>query len=119
MPEYKNPGKIEFDAALLESGGGGMHVKFPKGVHSLFGVKGRVPVKASFDGIPYRGSLAKVDSDCHTLGVLKQIRETLKKGAGDKVHVILELDVEERKIELADDAKKELKKHPAAKAAWE
>jgi hypothetical protein len=119
MPGFKNPGKIEFDAVIVDGSGGGAFVKFPKDVEKLYGVKGRVPVKATFDGIPYRGSLAKMDSECHVLGVLKQVRETLKKGVGDKVHVVLELDTEERTVDLAQDVSAKVKEHPEAKAAWD
>lgn len=119
MPNYKNPGKIEFDGAIVDAGGGGMYVEFPHDAASLFGVKGRVPVKASFDGILYRGSMVKMGTDCHILLVLKKIRETLQKGAGDRVHVIVELDDEERKVELSEDVLKELQKNKSAQAAWQ
>jgi hypothetical protein len=119
MPEYKNPGKIEFGATIIEGGGGGMFIEFPHDVSRLFGVKGRVPVNATFDGIPYRGSLAKMGSDCHIVGVLKEIRQRLNKTAGDRVQVTIELDVEERKVELADDVHRELSKHRDAKMAWD
>src|SRR5262249_14712240 len=109
----------EFKAEIIDGVGGGMYVEFPGDVEKLFGVKGRVPINASFDGVPYRGSLTNMGAGCHTVGVLKQIRESLGKGAGDKIKVVVELDVEERKIELAEDAAKELKKHAAAKAAFE
>jgi hypothetical protein len=119
MPQYKDPGKIEFDAAMIDAGGGGVYVEFPEDVPSLFGVKGRVPIKASFDGIPYRGSLVKMGTNCHALLVLKQIREALKKEAGDKIHVVVELDLDERKIELSADVKTELRKNPSAGEAWD
>lgn len=119
MPKYLNPGKIKFDAKLIDNDGSGMYVEFPHDVEETFGVKGRVPIKCSFDGIPYRGSLANMGMSCHALIVLKQIRETLNKSSGDSVHIILELDTDERKIELADDVLKILKKNSAAKSYWE
>jgi hypothetical protein len=119
MPKYKNPGPIKFTAEIFAGHGGGMFVEFPKDVEFLFGVKGRVPVKASFDGIPYRGSLLKMGTDCHCIGVLKEIRNTLKKTSGDKVQVIIELDEEERKIELAPDVVQVLNQNTKAKAFWE
>ena len=119
MPNYKNPGKIQFDAELLDGSGGGVFVEFPQDVQELFGVTGRVPVKAQFDGVPYRGSLVKMGSTCHCLGVLKEIRQKIQKGPGDRVQVILELDEEERTIELAADVLKLLKMNAAATATWE
>ena len=119
MPKYKNPGKIAFDATMIAVDGGGMYIEFPHDVEDMFGVKGRVPIKCSFDGITYRGSLANMGMHCHALLVLKQIRETLGKSAGDSVHVILELDTEDRKIVLSDDVLKVLKANSAAKSTWE
>jgi hypothetical protein len=119
MPEYKNPGKVNFDAIILSSGdNGGMYVEFPFDTGAKFGVTGRVPIKAEIDGIAYRGSLVKMGSTCHIVPVLKQIRESLNKTAGDKIHVVVELDEEERKIELAADALAALRKAPESQAMW-
>ena len=98
MPKYKNPGKIQFKAKMIEAGGGGCYVEFPHDVEATFGVKGRVPIKAKFDDVAYRGSLVKMGTDCHILIVLKEIRKQINKEAGDSCNVIVELDTEERKI---------------------
>ena len=50
MPEFKNPGRIEFTAKIQVLENGGAHVEFPGDVERLFGVKGRVPVRVTFDG---------------------------------------------------------------------
>jgi uncharacterized protein YdeI (YjbR/CyaY-like superfamily) len=55
----------------------------------------------------------------HTLGVLREIRNSAKKQVGDKIRVIVELDTDERTVELSDDVKKELQKHAVAAEAWE
>ncbi|HSE60844.1 MAG TPA: YdeI/OmpD-associated family protein [Candidatus Saccharimonadales bacterium] len=100
---YKNPGRISFDAVIQQNPGGGAYVEFPHDVWGLFGVKGRVPVNATFDGVAYRGSLAKMKADCHVIGVLKDIRAQIGKQAGDAVHVTIELDSTPRIIELPAD----------------
>ena len=107
---YRNPGPITFDAKIQRTDGGGAFVSFPFDVENLFGVKGRVPVRVSFDGIPYRGSMVKMGSEKHLLLILKEIRETLGKDRGDKVHVTVELDDLPRVVVLAPDIDKAYKK---------
>ena len=92
-----------------------MWVEVPFDVEKIYGTRGRVKVKATIDGEPYRGSLANMGTGCHVLGVLKALREKIGKGEGDTVTVVLELDTEERTVELPDDFKKALGKNKAAK----
>ena len=51
--------------------------------------KGRVPVHAAFDGIPYDGQLVRMGTPGHILGVRKDIRAKLGKQPGDTVLVTL------------------------------
>ena len=87
--------KFEFDAVLHELPEGGAYVVFPGDIRQLFG-KGRVKVNATFDGVPYQGSIVNMGlknedgSVCYVLGVLKSIRRTLRKGDGDTLHVTVE-----------------------------
>lgn len=53
----KNPGIVRFVAELRDAGRGGAYVEFPFDVEELFGTKARSPVRLSFGGAPYRGSL--------------------------------------------------------------
>ncbi len=107
---YKNPGPISFEAKIERTEGGGAFVGFPFDVEKLFGVKGRVPVKVTFDGIPYRGSMVRMGSERHLLLLLKEIRETLGKDKGDRIRVSVELDDQPRVIILAADIEKAYKK---------
>ena len=120
MLTYKNPGVIRFQSIILQEDipGGGAWVEFPYSVEKLFGVKGRVPINASFDGIPYRGSLVKMGGNCHSVLILKKIREQIGKKKGDTINVTIELDDQPRVIELAVDAQRALKKNAAAYSAW-
>jgi hypothetical protein len=74
MKTYKFKARIE-GASL-----GGACVYFPYNVEEEFGTRGRVPVKATFDGVPYSGSIVKYGAPLHMLGVLKSIREQIGKG---------------------------------------
>ncbi len=108
--QYKNPGVIEFDAPLDRMANGGSFVSFPGDVEKLFGVKGRVPVRVTFDGIPYRGSMVRMGTKYHLLLMLKEIREKLGKDRGDLVHVTVELDEAPRIVVLAPDVEAAYKK---------
>ena len=49
--------KYKFNARIEKGDGGGAYVYFPFDVQKEFGSKGKVPVKATFDGVPFTGSL--------------------------------------------------------------
>jgi hypothetical protein len=119
VAEYRDPGPLEFDAVILRNtdvANASAWVAFPHSVPELFGVTGRVPVVATFDGEPYRGSLMKMGGDTHVLGMLRQIREKIGKVPGDTVHVTVALDITPRTIELAPDARAALEKAGQAAA---
>lgn len=88
--------RYEFDAVIHEPpDSGGAYVIFPYDIRKEFG-RGRVKVHAEFDGVPYDGSIVNMGvrdaqgSVCYIIGVLKSIRQKLKKGDGDSVHVWIE-----------------------------
>lgn len=112
--QLKNPGVIEFSATILNPGGGGAYVEFPFDTEEHFGTKGRVPIKATFDGEPYKGSMVRMGTEKHIIIILKKIREKIGKQADDTVQVKVELDDEPRIITLPDDVKKQLDEFPKA-----
>jgi hypothetical protein len=92
--------KYTFTAKIESEPGGGAFVIFPYDVENEFGTKGRVPVKTTFEGIPYAGSLMRCGAQQHMLGILKALREQLGKRPGDKVEVQLWKDEEVRTLEI-------------------
>ena len=86
----------EYDAVIMasESGRGGAYVPFPFDVRAEFG-KGRVRVRAKFDGEPYEGSIVNMGvknpdgSVCYVIGILKDIRTKIGKQPGDTVRVVI------------------------------
>lgn len=66
----------------------GAYVEFPYDVKKEFG-KGRVPVTATFDGESYEGSLVKMKTPCHIIGIRKEIRAKIGKQPGDSVIVTI------------------------------
>ena len=87
--------RFEFDAVLHELPEGGAYVAFPGDIRQIYG-RGRVKVRATFDGIPYEGSIVNMGlrnpdgSVCYIIGVLKAIRRQLGKKDGDVLHVVIE-----------------------------
>ena len=104
--------KYSFTATIQAApvGSGGAYVLFPYDVEKEFGTKGRVPVQATFDGIPYTGSLVKYGQPQHMLGILKVLREQLGKQPGDKVKVEVWKDEAVRTVEVPADLTARLKK---------
>ena len=68
---------------------------FPWNIREVFG-KGRVKVRAEFDGEPYEGSIVNMglrgpDGEVvYLIGVRKDIRKRIGKRGGDRVHVVIE-----------------------------
>ncbi|MFR9239989.1 MAG: DUF1905 domain-containing protein [Clostridium baratii] len=104
----------EFEAKLIKvPDKNASYIEIPFDVLEVYGSK-RVKVKATFDGIEYRGSIVKMGTDCHIIGVTKEIREKINKTFGDTVFVTLEKDLVERIVEIPDDFKSKLEKNISA-----
>lgn len=112
--------KYKFEATIKISkvGKGGAYVEFPYSVEKEFGVKGRVGVIAFFDGIEYQGSLVKMGTGCHIIGITKNIREQIHKKIGDIVEIILYKDENQRIIELNPILQECFKENPTAYANY-
>ena len=109
--------RYKFRAVIEEAGGGGAFVTIPFDVEEAFGKK-RVKVKAFIDGELYRGSLVRMGSTNHILGVLKEIRLKIGKSYGDEVEISIEEDTEPRVVEIPQDLKEELDQDPEAQAIF-
>jgi hypothetical protein len=110
--------KQTFTATIQNAGGGGAYVEVPFDVEQAFGSK-RPKVKALIEGIPYRTTLMRMGSECHMLGVLKDIREQIGKTFGDEITVTIEPDTEPLVIEVPKYLMKELKKDKEAKTFFD
>jgi hypothetical protein len=103
---------------ILENSGDGMDTAFitiPFDVEKVYGTKGQVKVKATFDGHPYRGVIANMGTGCHIIGVKKDIRKAIEKAIGDRISVTIEKDTEERVVEMPEDLQSALLKSRKAK----
>ncbi len=84
-----NPRTFEFEAVIRKVEDiDGAYIEIPFDVKSEFG-KGRVPVTATFDGERYEGSLVRMKTPYHIIGIRKEIRAKIGKQPGDVVKVTI------------------------------
>lgn len=85
-----NPKTYEFTAEIKKVPDlDGAYIEFPYDVKEEFG-KGRVPVTATFDGLAYDGSLVRMKTPCHIIGLRKDIRAAIGKQPGDTIQVTIQ-----------------------------
>ncbi len=91
-----NPKIYEFEAIIRKVPDlDGAYVEFPYDIKKEFG-KGRVKVHATFDQVPYDGSIVnmgvknKDGSICYIIGLRKDIRSKIGKSQGDSVYVTIQ-----------------------------
>ena len=65
---------------------------------------------ASFDGVPYTGSLVKYGYPQHILPLPKNVREQISKGPGDSVEVVVQRHESVRTVEVPPEFARLLKK---------
>ena len=110
--------KQEFLAEILQHKDmNGAYIEPPFNVEDVFGSK-RVKVKATFDGLEYRGSIVRM-GDCFMLGMTKEIRNKIGKGFGDIVAVTVEKDEEERTVEIPEQFLEVLNENAEAKVTFD
>ena len=93
-------------------------LKPPFDVIEVFQRKGRVPVKGTINGFPFRSSLMNM-GDGHMMAVNAEMRAGANCKGGDIVDVIMELDEDERKVEIPASLKKIIASDARTKEAWD
>jgi len=89
----------------------------PFDVVDVFQRKGRVPVKGTINGFPFRSSLMNM-GDGHMMAVNAQLRAGGNCKAGDTVSVVMEIDQEERKVDVPAYLKKIIDGDAKARESW-
>jgi hypothetical protein len=56
-----------------------------------------------------------MNTESHILGILKEIRKQIKKGAGDTVHIALKQDTQERILAIPEDLMVKFNEYQQAK----
>jgi hypothetical protein len=100
----------KFTATIEPAEHGHGFVFFPFDVKEEFGTQAQIRVKATFDGVPYAGSMVKYGSPQHMLPVVKGILAQIGKASGDRVDVLVERDPTERVVEVPEEFTAAMKK---------
>jgi hypothetical protein len=112
-------GKLRFKAKIQGKEAGVVAaITPPVDVAETFGTRGRVPVRGTINGFPFRSSLVPCGGP-HMMPVNKALCAGAGAGPGDVVEVVMERDLEERTVEAPPELKKELAKSKTAQANWE
>lgn len=90
----------------------------PIDVPGMFGTRGRVPVKGTINGFPFRSSLMPMGG-CHMMPVNKALCQGAGVKPGHVVDVMMERDAEERTVEPPVELARALKKSKQARERWE
>jgi len=87
----------EFEAIIQKvADQDGAYVAIPIDIKAVYG-KGRLKVRATFDGEAYDGSIVNMGvknldgSICYIIGIRKDIRAKIGKQAGDMVNVTIDI----------------------------
>lgn len=110
--------KQEFTAIIQQvEGKNAAFIEPPFDINEIYGAK-RVKVKATFDGIEYRGSIVSMGG-CYMLGMTQDIRKKINKGFGEEVAVTVEKDEEERTVEMPEDLSNAMRENNDAATNYE
>lgn len=109
-----------FRAELVTSGtgGGGHLVTVPDDVVAALGGKGRTPVQATFNGVPYRGSIVRMGGS-FCLGVTKAVIADAGVEPGDLLDVVVRLDNAPRVVDVPPELAAAFEARPELRAAWD
>src|SRR5262249_6808227 len=108
-----------FRAELRSTGRGGGHlVEVPPDVIQTLGGKGRIAILATFNGIPYRGSIMRMGG-VTMLGVTKGIMEQAGVDVGDTLEVVVENDDTPREVEVPAELAAAFERDGAMRTAWD
>ena len=105
--------------ALIERGEGRevCSIHFPFDVEQTFGARGRVPVRGTLNGAPFRSSIFKMHGS-HFMVVNRKLREASGVSGGETVPVTVERDTEARVVNPPADFARALKASKEAQATW-
>lgn len=114
----ENPDKEEFTATIIQAEGkDAAYVILPFDVEARYHRK-RVKVKATFDGVPYRGSVVGMGGSDYIIGITKDIRNQIHKTFQDQVFVTIQEDLEERVVVLSPEFREAIIASPEAERFW-
>jgi Domain of unknown function (DUF1905)/Bacteriocin-protection, YdeI or OmpD-Associated len=103
--------KQKFSVRLVGRGPRGTwaHLPVPFSVEKVFGAKGRVAVRGTINGVPWRSSIMPRGDGTHYMAVNQTIRAAAGAGIGDTVNVVMEPDTAVRTVAVPSYLNKALK----------
>ena len=107
--------KHTFTATIEPADGGGAYVRIPFDVEKELSSK-RPKIKATIEAEIYRGSLVRMGTPFHVLGIRKEIREKIGKDVGSQVTITVGEDLEPRVAEIPPQLQQAFKKEREAEA---
>jgi len=113
--------KLKFKAELLpvKNTKSTCYFYVPYSIPEVWGIKKSVKVKANVDKVFHRGLLMPDGKGNHCMGLKTALMAELGKKAGDIADVTLEIDTEERIVEIPPELKKLLAKNPKEKKIFD
>jgi hypothetical protein len=105
--------KLKFSTTLLQAGKTATGIKIPAEIIEKLGAGKKPPVKVTINGFTYRSTVA-VMGGAFMVGVNADNRVGAKVKGGDKIDVTIELDTEERVVDVPADFQKLLNKNAVA-----
>jgi hypothetical protein len=110
--------KLKFSTALLTAGKTATGIKIPDKIIEKLGGGKKPLVKITINNFAYRSAVAVMGGD-YMVGVNAENRESAKVKGGDKIDVTIELDTEERTVEVPAEFQKMLNKNMVARKEFE
>jgi hypothetical protein len=111
--------KASFRAELQSTGRRGGHfVEVPGEIVQELGGKGRIAIRATFNHIPYRGSIMRMGGT-YMLGVTKGIMEKAAADTGDALDVVLENDDAPREVAVPAELTAAFRRKAGLRKAWD
>ncbi|HZT59748.1 MAG TPA: YdeI/OmpD-associated family protein [Pyrinomonadaceae bacterium] len=102
-----------------KEGGEVCSINIPFDVEKTFGARGRVPVRGTINGVPFRSSVFRMGGVCHFMVVNREMREAAGVRGGETVSVTMERDAEPRTITPPAELTRAIKANKAAQATWD
>ena len=110
--------KLKFSTTLLTAGKTATGIKIPEEIIEKLGGGKKPLVKVTINKFTYRSAVA-VMGGAYMVGVNAENREAAKVKGGDKIDVSIELDTEERTVEVPAEFRNVLNKNAAAKKIFD
>lgn len=108
----------KFTTTILTAGKTATGICVPDEIVEALKAGKKPPIKVTLNGYTYRSTVAVMGGK-YMVGVNAEIRKAAGVNGGDTLTVEIELDTEERKVEIPTDLKKALEKNPNAKKFFE